>query len=82
MKMLFFFMAEKPIPWAFRLCGIFQFACDLLLGGQYLAFGSPESTPPPAGAGGAGMAMGMGQVVMPAALADESGAKRDDLRLA
>ncbi|KAI9834569.1 MAG: hypothetical protein M1819_002945 [Sarea resinae] len=39
MKMIFFFFAESTITWAFKLCGLFQFACDLCLGYQYWLFG-------------------------------------------
>src|SRR2546421_7033113 len=35
LKMIFFFFAENEIPRAFKLCGVFQFACDLFLGLQY-----------------------------------------------
>ncbi|KAI9690681.1 MAG: hypothetical protein M1820_009915 [Bogoriella megaspora] len=38
MKMTYFFMAESPIPWAFKLCGLFQSACDAYLGIQYWKF--------------------------------------------
>jgi len=43
MKMVFFFFAESSIPWAFKLCGLFQFGCDLYLGVQYLQFGDAPS---------------------------------------
>ena len=44
MKMGFFFLAEEgKIPWAFKLCGIFQATCDVGLGVQYWIFGD-EST--------------------------------------
>ncbi|KAG9241580.1 hypothetical protein BJ878DRAFT_220835 [Calycina marina] len=36
MKMFWFFTATSEIPWAFKLCGIFQMCCDLGLGAQYL----------------------------------------------
>jgi hypothetical protein len=39
MKMVFFFLADSTIPWTFKLCGLFQFACDLYLGVQYWQFG-------------------------------------------
>ena len=40
MKMGFFFLADgESVPWAFKLCGIFQFACDIYLGVQYWQFG-------------------------------------------
>lgn len=40
MKMSFFFLSDTTITWPFKLCGLFQFACDLYLGVQYLQFGS------------------------------------------
>lgn len=43
MKMTFFFLSETTIPWAFKLCGLFQWACDIYLGVQYSQFGSAES---------------------------------------
>ncbi|KAI9760544.1 MAG: hypothetical protein M4579_001629 [Chaenotheca gracillima] len=50
MKMVFFFFAESPIPWAFKICGMFQFACDLYLGVQYWQFGEgPGSAVPEQG---------------------------------
>jgi hypothetical protein len=39
MKMFWFFTAKSEIPWAFKLCGIFQMCCDLFLGVQYFIFG-------------------------------------------
>ncbi|GAM83979.1 hypothetical protein ANO11243_019690 [Dothideomycetidae sp. 11243] len=44
MKMSFFFMAESNIPWAFKLCALFQAACDAYLGVQYYMFGDGERT--------------------------------------
>lgn len=45
-KMWFFFASgsgEGGVPWAFKLCGIFQALCDLGLGAQWLYFGDgPE----------------------------------------
>ena len=38
MKCSFFFLSESTIPWAFKLCGLFQFVCDIYLGVQYLQF--------------------------------------------
>ncbi|KAI9933281.1 hypothetical protein ASPWEDRAFT_43051 [Aspergillus wentii DTO 134E9] len=35
MKMSYFFFSEETIPWAFRICGMFQCACDFYLGFQY-----------------------------------------------
>lgn len=43
MKMGFFFLAEEgKVPWAFKLCGLFQAACDLGLGAQWWVFGEGE----------------------------------------
>lgn len=38
-KMFWFFSAQTPIPWSFKLCGIFQMACDFFLGIQYWMYG-------------------------------------------
>jgi hypothetical protein len=43
MKMFWFFTATSEIPWAFKLCGIFQMCCDLFLGLQYWVYGDGES---------------------------------------
>lgn len=40
MKMTFFFLSESPVPWAFKSCGFFQWACDIFLGIQYWQFGA------------------------------------------
>jgi len=40
MKMAFFFLSKSTIPWAFKLCGLFQFCCDSYLGIQYAQFGT------------------------------------------
>lgn len=42
MKMFWFFTSTTEIPWAFKLCGIFQAGCDCFLGIQYLMYGSGE----------------------------------------
>ena len=42
MKMFWFFTSTTEIPWAFKLCGIFQAGCDIFLGLQYLMYGSGE----------------------------------------
>lgn len=42
MKMFWFFTSTTQIPWAFKLCGIFQAGCDAFLGIQYLMYGSVE----------------------------------------
>lgn len=40
MKMGFFFLSgDDKVPWAFKLCGCFQAACDLYLGVQYWMYG-------------------------------------------
>lgn len=39
MKMFWFFNATSAIPWAFKICGIFQMCCDLFLGVQYWRYG-------------------------------------------
>ena len=40
MKMGFFFLSDEgKVPWAFKLCGCFQAACDLGLGAQYWMYG-------------------------------------------
>lgn len=40
MKMSFFFLSEEDkVPWAFKMCGIFQACCDAGLGMQYWAYG-------------------------------------------
>jgi hypothetical protein len=47
MKMFWFFTATTQIPWAFKLCGIFQMFCDVGLGLQYWVYGNgPKSTRP------------------------------------
>lgn len=42
MKMFWFFTSTTQIPWAFKLCGIFQACCDAFLGIQYLMYGGGE----------------------------------------
>lgn len=39
MKIFWFFTATSEIPWAFKICGIFQASCDALLGVQYYMYG-------------------------------------------
>jgi hypothetical protein len=42
-KMVFFFTkGQNAIPWAFKLCGVFQACCDMYLGIQYYMFGDGE----------------------------------------
>ncbi|KAK3325543.1 hypothetical protein B0H66DRAFT_548621 [Apodospora peruviana] len=43
MKMFWFFTSTTQIPWAFKLCGIFQACCDSFLGVQYLMYGDGET---------------------------------------
>ncbi|PSR90763.1 hypothetical protein BD289DRAFT_430196 [Coniella lustricola] len=42
MKMFWFFTSTTEIPWAFKLCGIFQACCDCFLGIQYLMYGNGD----------------------------------------
>ncbi|KZF20329.1 hypothetical protein L228DRAFT_25991 [Xylona heveae TC161] len=49
MKMMFFFFAESSIPWPFKMCGLFQMACDSFLGLQYWRFGAGPGAGVPAG---------------------------------
>lgn len=42
MKMFWFFTSTTEIPWAFKMCGIFQAFCDMFLGVQYMMYGSGE----------------------------------------
>lgn len=42
MKMFWFFTSPTEIPWAFKLCGLFQAGCDLFLGIQYLMYGNGD----------------------------------------
>lgn len=41
-KMTFFFLSESSVPWAFKLCGLFQACCDSYLGVQYWMYGEGE----------------------------------------
>ncbi|KAJ5563009.1 hypothetical protein N7535_002545 [Penicillium sp. DV-2018c] len=47
MKMSYFFNSTETIPWAFKLCGIFQCVCDFYLGFQFYIFtrNAPTHTP-------------------------------------
>ncbi|KAI4602064.1 hypothetical protein KJ359_010930 [Pestalotiopsis sp. 9143b] len=42
LKMYWFFTSTTEIPWSFKICGMFQAACDLGLGVQYLIYGDNE----------------------------------------
>ncbi|PHH63460.1 hypothetical protein CDD81_5839 [Ophiocordyceps australis] len=44
MKIFWFFTTTTEIPLAFKICGIFQAACDCLLGAQYFLYGQGETT--------------------------------------
>ncbi|KAJ9148355.1 PQ-loop repeat-containing protein 1 [Pleurostoma richardsiae] len=44
MKIFWFFTSPTTIPWAFKLCGLFQACCDSFLGVQYLMYGDGEAT--------------------------------------
>lgn len=41
-KMTYFFLSGNSVPWAFKLCGLFQAACDCYLGVQYWMYGEGE----------------------------------------
>lgn len=41
-KMTYFFLSEGEVPWAFKLCGLFQAACDCYLGVQYWMYGEGD----------------------------------------
>lgn len=43
-KMAYFFMSEGGVPWAFKICGLVQSACDSYLGVQYWMYGNGELT--------------------------------------
>lgn len=50
MKMYWFFTSPTEIPWSFKLSGMFQGSCDLMLGIQYLFYGDGQVAavqPPP-----------------------------------
>lgn len=44
LKMSYFFFSRESIPWAFKLCGIFQMCCDLYLGLQFYMYGDGSGT--------------------------------------
>ena len=39
-----YYLASEPgkVPWAFKMCGIFQACCDACLGAQYFIYGSGQ----------------------------------------
>ncbi|KAK3988594.1 hypothetical protein QBC44DRAFT_343103 [Cladorrhinum sp. PSN332] len=45
MKLFWFFTSSSTIPWAFKLCGIFQSCCDSFLGVQYWMYGDGAPEP-------------------------------------
>ncbi|KAK4169113.1 hypothetical protein QBC43DRAFT_308720 [Cladorrhinum sp. PSN259] len=45
MKLFWFFTSSSTIPWAFKLCGIFQSCCDSFLGVQYWMYGDGVPEP-------------------------------------
>lgn len=46
MKMSYFFLSGTTVTAPFKLCGLFQFACDMYLGIQYLQFGEGITSTP------------------------------------
>ncbi|KIV93117.1 hypothetical protein PV10_04356 [Exophiala mesophila] len=46
MKMSYFFLSSKVVPWPFRLCGIFQACCDSYLGLQFYMYGEGSISAP------------------------------------
>lgn len=42
MKLYWFFTSTAPIPWAFKVCGIFQASCDFWLAVQYYMWGDHQ----------------------------------------
>lgn len=44
-KMTYFFLSGDGVPWAFKLCGLFQAGCDCYLGVQYWMFGEGDALP-------------------------------------
>lgn len=39
-----YYLASEPgkVPWAFKMCGIFQACCDACLGAQYFIYGNGQ----------------------------------------
>ncbi|EJT80495.1 PQ loop repeat protein [Gaeumannomyces tritici R3-111a-1] len=60
MKMCWFFTSPTEIPVAFKVCGVFQAACDLFLGMQYLQYGTGGPEPSSKRAVGLGLDDGHG----------------------
>ena len=42
-KLTYFFLSEGGVPWAFKICGLFQATCDCCLGVQYWMYGEGRS---------------------------------------
>ncbi|CAK7263372.1 hypothetical protein SEPCBS119000_000437 [Sporothrix epigloea] len=55
MKIFWFFTSTTEIPWAFKLCGLFQAACDIILGIQYHVYGDESNVGAAGIDGGPGM---------------------------
>ncbi|ERT02098.1 hypothetical protein HMPREF1624_00395 [Sporothrix schenckii ATCC 58251] len=55
MKMFWFFTSTTEIPWAFKLCGLFQAVCDSILGIQYFVYGDGTSSARDTDSGGPGI---------------------------
>ncbi|KAL4788495.1 hypothetical protein BJX76DRAFT_116817 [Aspergillus varians] len=45
-KLGYFFTSQQVIPWAFRLCALFQFVCDSYLGVQFWMYNQGASNGP------------------------------------
>lgn len=43
MKISYFFFSSQMIPWAFRLCAMFQCVCDFYLGFQFWLYSNPTT---------------------------------------
>jgi solute carrier family 66, member 2 len=71
-KMVFFFYKDgSDVPWAFKICGVFQACCDMYLGIQYYMFGDGE--PEPRGAQKSWQPLERGEVEMDDRFANGNG---------
>ena len=44
MKISYYLVSEAgKVPWAFKMCGIFQACCDACLAAQYFTYGSGDN---------------------------------------
>lgn len=59
MKIFWFFTTTTEIPWAFKICGMFQASCDSFLGVQYWVYGDG-----PAGGSSGGSGIGNKEIPM------------------